>query len=106
MTAMVISGPRGDAAWELNRQKTIDAFNVVKDVAVTAIANVKILFGTVPQMSQPCASMGDHKKSVEGYPYVAVKTFFEKLQGVIAAYTTKPLFAMMEKLRVATLYTR
>ncbi|VDP41650.1 unnamed protein product [Heligmosomoides polygyrus] len=60
MTAMTISGPRGDAAWELNRQKTIDAFNVVKDVAVAA--NMKILFGTVPQMSEPCASIGDYKK--------------------------------------------
>ncbi|VDP53359.1 unnamed protein product [Heligmosomoides polygyrus] len=45
------------------RQKTIDAFNVVKDVAVTAAANVKFLFGTVPQMSELCASMGDHKKA-------------------------------------------
>ncbi|VDP10056.1 unnamed protein product [Heligmosomoides polygyrus] len=68
MTAMAINGPSGDAAWELNRQKTIDAFNVVKDVAMTAAANVKILLGTVPQMSETCASMGNHKKSVEGYP--------------------------------------
>ncbi|VDO68029.1 unnamed protein product [Heligmosomoides polygyrus] len=62
MIAVAISGSRGDTAWELNRQRTVDVFNVIRDIAVTAANNLEIMFGTVPQMCEPCASMGDHKE--------------------------------------------
>lgn len=97
MVAVAIGGPRGDTAWELNRQRTVDAFNVIRDIAVTAANNVKIMFGAVPQMCEPCASMGDHKQSEEPYPCVSEKAFFERLHTVIEGNVPKPLFTMRAK---------
>lgn len=42
------------------------------------------MFGTVQQMAKPSANLGDHEKSEEPHPCVAVKPFFERLQTVIA----------------------
>lgn len=89
VVAVAISGPRGGTLWELNRQRTVDAFNFIRDIAVTATSNVEIMFGTVPQMCEPRASMADHKKSEEPYSCVAVKAFFERLHTVIEGNAPK-----------------
>ncbi|RCN37072.1 zinc knuckle [Ancylostoma caninum] len=51
---IALSGPRGDAAWEWNRNKTITTFEVVKEAAAAMRSNVVIMLGRIPQMSEPC----------------------------------------------------
>ncbi|RCN37073.1 reverse transcriptase [Ancylostoma caninum] len=95
---IALSGPRGDAAWEWNRSKTIATFEVVREAAATMKNNVVIMMGRVPQMSEPCASMGDHSrpKAPESYPAVAVMKFFEQLKKAVSAHTKVILFEVRD----------
>ncbi|KAL6726385.1 hypothetical protein Aduo_008362 [Ancylostoma duodenale] len=95
--AVALSGPRGDMAWDVNRQKTIDAFNIVRDMASAMKANVITMLSTIPHLGEPFASMGEHKKprKDDAYPVTAIKPFFDKLNQQLAAHVT-PLFVIRE----------
>ncbi|EYC17496.1 hypothetical protein Y032_0030g2088 [Ancylostoma ceylanicum] len=54
---VALRGPRGDMAWDINRQKT-EAFNIVCDLAPPIKANVITMLSTVTHLAEPSANMG------------------------------------------------
>ncbi|VDL82319.1 unnamed protein product [Nippostrongylus brasiliensis] len=96
---ILLSGPRGDRAWEVNRQKTIDAGKVIKEACATMKDNVTILLSVVPQMTEPFSSMGDHKKPSppESYPLTAVKPFFEKINEACRPHIGQALWSVRDR---------
>ncbi|KHJ96484.1 integrase core domain protein [Oesophagostomum dentatum] len=52
---IAVSGPRGGMGWEVNRQKTIEVFQLIREIAVTLRMNVVTMIGAAPELGEPFA---------------------------------------------------
>ncbi|EYC40353.1 hypothetical protein Y032_0618g710 [Ancylostoma ceylanicum] len=95
---VAVSGPQGEAAWEDHRQKTLEALQLVRDVAAMMKHNVVSTFSQTPAFAEPFTTMGRAPRRFEAdaYPAHLMREFFTALQNHILAQVNRPLYEVFE----------
>lgn len=96
---LAVSGPRGEAAWQQNRNDAQEMFEVVRNAAKAMKENVVTMFTSVPSITEPFACLGEHSREtmVSVYPAQAAKAFLMSLQNYVMPYIRGTLFEALQE---------
>ncbi|EYB96104.1 hypothetical protein Y032_0153g2911 [Ancylostoma ceylanicum] len=90
---VAVSGPKGESARKDHRQKSLEAFQLVRDVAATIKHNVVATFSHTPVSAEPFVSMGSAPRQMEAdaYPVHLMKEFFMALRDHVPPQVNRSL---------------
>ncbi|VDO25136.1 unnamed protein product, partial [Heligmosomoides polygyrus] len=96
---LLVSGPRGEQAWEKNRSDAHSMFEVIRSAATAVKGNVVSLFSTVPSMTEPLACLGESNRpsEVAVYPAQSTKAYFKALQDFLAPHVRGRLYELLSE---------
>ncbi|KAL6743599.1 hypothetical protein Aduo_016619 [Ancylostoma duodenale] len=91
-----VCGPRGEQAWERNRNKTIEMFKIMREAAAASGHNIVTMFGQTPAFTEPCVTMGSAPRMTpdEAYSVQLIKQFLVALQEYVAGHIHHDLFVV------------
>ncbi|KAL6731892.1 hypothetical protein Aduo_002712 [Ancylostoma duodenale] len=94
-----VCGPRGEQAWERNRNKTIEMFKIMREAAAASGHNIVTMFGQTPAFTEPCVTMGSAPRMTpdEAYSVHLIKQFLVALQEYVAGHIHHDLFVVFPK---------